>query len=91
METTPTNKPDFWFPAKTYGWGWGIPCTWQGWAVFIGYIVGITLTAFLANPVDHPVLYYITCGVLTLVLIAICWLKGEKAAWRWGKNDTPKD
>jgi hypothetical protein len=21
----------YWFPAKRYGWGWGIPSTWQGW------------------------------------------------------------
>jgi hypothetical protein len=23
----------YWFPAKRYGWGWGLPVTWQGWAV----------------------------------------------------------
>jgi hypothetical protein len=21
---------DFWFPAKRYGWGWGLPVKWQG-------------------------------------------------------------
>jgi hypothetical protein len=24
----------YWFPAKRYGWGWGIPSSWQGWLVF---------------------------------------------------------
>ena len=23
----------YWFPAKRYGWGWGVPNTWQGWVV----------------------------------------------------------
>jgi hypothetical protein len=23
----------YWFPAKRYGWGWGLPVTWQGWLV----------------------------------------------------------
>src|SRR6266702_3273794 len=23
----------YWFPAKRYGYGWGIPTTWQGWLV----------------------------------------------------------
>ena len=23
----------YWFPAKRYGWGWGMPNTWQGWLV----------------------------------------------------------
>jgi hypothetical protein len=27
------DKPRYWFPAKTYGWGWGIPSTWEGWVV----------------------------------------------------------
>jgi len=32
------NK-DTWFPAMKYGVGWGLPITWQGWAVFSSYIV----------------------------------------------------
>jgi hypothetical protein len=28
------QDPEYWFPAKRYGWGWGIPVTWQGWVVF---------------------------------------------------------
>jgi len=27
------QEQNYWFPAKRYGWGWGIPVTWQGWAV----------------------------------------------------------
>ena len=30
-------KPGFWFPVKRYGWGWGLPVRWQGWAVFVLY------------------------------------------------------
>jgi hypothetical protein len=26
-----------WFPAKRYGWGWGLPSAWQGWVVLISY------------------------------------------------------
>ncbi|WP_269146578.1 hypothetical protein [Xanthomonas oryzae] len=28
------DKKDYWFPAKTYGWGWGLPTVWQGWLVY---------------------------------------------------------
>jgi len=24
------TERDYWFPAKRYGWGWGIPNRWQG-------------------------------------------------------------
>ena len=27
----------YWFPAKRYGYGWGLPGTWQGWLVFGAY------------------------------------------------------
>ncbi len=27
------SRQPYWFPAKTYGWGWGLPVTWQGWVV----------------------------------------------------------
>lgn len=29
----------YWFPAKTFGWGWGLPRTWQGWVVFLVYLL----------------------------------------------------
>ena len=35
------TERDYWFPAKRYGWGWGIPNRWQGWlvlAVFAGLL-----------------------------------------------------
>lgn len=28
-----SNGKKIWFPAKRYGWGWGLPVTWQGWVV----------------------------------------------------------
>ena len=24
------NPPRYWFPVKRYGWGWGLPGTWEG-------------------------------------------------------------
>jgi hypothetical protein len=27
----------YWFPAKRYGWGWGIPCSWRGWLVLAAF------------------------------------------------------
>ncbi len=31
------SKSGFWFPAKRYGWGWGLPVAWQGWLVLIAF------------------------------------------------------
>lgn len=76
---------DYWFPARTYGWGWGLPTAWQGWLV---YGIGAALLVagpFLLPPRAHPVLFQVYVWAVVLALVAICWLKGEPPRWRWGK------
>lgn len=76
--------PPYWFPTKRYGWGWGLPSCWQGWVVLIGYFV-LTLTAALIFPPhDRLTAFLVSVHTLTLLLIVICWIKGEPPRWRWG-------
>lgn len=77
---------DFWFPAKRYGWGWGLPTCWQGWLVLIGYfaLLGATILAF--GPQRHMAEFVVVVTLLSLALIGICWLKGEPPRWRWGDD-----
>ena len=80
------NATRYWFPAKRYGWGWGFPITWEGWltlAVFFGLVVaGI----FIFPPKEALVAYLLYLTVLSLLLIAIAWFKGEPPRWRWGND-----
>lgn len=78
------GKPRYWFPAKHYGWGWGIPATWQGWAVFFGFIAAAVALGILVAPRSLS-LYFVSLAVVTGVLIAICYAKGEPPRWRWGE------
>jgi hypothetical protein len=87
--TPPPNHP--WFRAKTYGWGW-TPITWEGWAVQLGHVAAcIGWVAYLLKDGDMPfdarraILDLLPIVALTAVLIVICWLKGERPRWRWGK------
>ena len=81
------DQPTFWFPAKRYGWGWGLPVRWQGWVVLIGYL-GLVFAGvyyFKARQASLSFLLYVV--VLTVVLIAIMVLKGERPLrWRWGRK-----
>ncbi len=79
----PTGKK-VWFPAKKYGWGWGLPNCWQGWLVFTGYLVLLCAGAFLLSKQPWLLLGY--AAALSFVLIIICYLKGERPRWRWGKE-----
>jgi hypothetical protein len=81
------NNKEIWFPAMKYGVGWGLPITWQGWAVLIGYMLlmilgGILLTSSTIGIVIFPI-YAIS---LSVFLGFICWKKGEKPEFRWGNN-----
>lgn len=83
-------QPDnIWFPAKRYGWGWGPPIRWQGWAVIGGWLAvfGAAILLLIKSSLE-PVLVAALLLVFSLlwsgVLIAICWAKGETPRWRWG-------
>ena len=84
------DKKKIWFPGKKYGFGWGLPVTWQGWVVFLAYML-LVIVGSLAFKNYHlsRAMFSLYIIMLTIILILICWKKGEKAAWRWGK--TKKD
>lgn len=73
-----------WFPAKTCGWGWGFPCAWQGWVVMLAYIGAITGISLIVDPERQLWIWLGWIVGLTLLLLLVCWWKGEKPSWRWG-------
>ena len=79
-------EPRYWFPAKHYGWGWGLPIAWQGWLVLVAFIGLLALGAVLVPPHRNLPAFLAWTGMLTLLLMACCWLKGEPPKWRWGQR-----
>jgi hypothetical protein len=76
--------PRYWFRAKTYGWGWGLPLRWQGWAVLVVFVVLLVLGRVLFPPGAKSVLYALYVAGLSAAVVGICYLKGEPPKWRWG-------
>ena len=81
-----------WFRAMRYGWGW-VPATWQGWLTLIIYIAGMVKLYFFFDGALHelvnPLAFFIPAAfALTGILIAICYVTGEKPRWRWGDKDS---
>ena len=74
----------YWFPAKRYGWGWGFPIAWQGWAVLVGFIVLLVLAPWIFPPKEERSAFFVYVGGLIAVLLVICYAKGEPPKWRWG-------
>jgi len=69
-----------WFAAKRYGYGAGLPISWQGWLLTIGFValsVGVSLV--LAK---QPVAIVAALIPLTLGFTLIC-ARTTKGGWRW--------
>ncbi|MEM1210435.1 MAG: hypothetical protein AAF586_10460 [Planctomycetota bacterium] len=82
-------KPEhaYWFPARRYGWGWGAPATWQGWAVLLGHavlLVGGAAVYFLLPAGWATAAFASWALVLTIGVVGVCLWKGEPPRWRWG-------
>ncbi len=83
----PQERPSYWFPRRRYGWGWGLPYCWQGWAVFLVY--ALVLWACDSHLRSLPTLHVAAPLAATGVLIWICYRKGEPPQWRCGQDDPP--
>lgn len=76
-----------WFKKKKYGWGW-TPATKEGWLATVGYIFGVSIYPLLGsqNIVSYSKeRFYLFVFVLSISFIGLCYWKGEKASWNWGK------
>lgn len=79
-----------WFKAKNYGWGW-TPITWQGWLIILFWII-INVFSFVNTDItahsgsDTLIIFSPVFIISTIVLIFICYKKGEKPRWRWGED-----
>jgi hypothetical protein len=79
-----THDKDAWFPAKRYGWGWGLPVKWQGWAALLVY-AGAMVVAPLRYPPKQDLTSFLVVVILaTAAFVLLCWWKGESPRWRWG-------
>jgi hypothetical protein len=86
LDFAPPPPPPYWFPAKRYGWGWGFPATWQGWVVFAVWLLGVIVGASLIAPRSLPAYFAFMAGMV-VVIVAVCYWKGEPPRWRWGDRD----
>jgi hypothetical protein len=82
-----TDSTRYWFPAKRYGWGWSLPTTWQGWLVLAA--VGAAEIALAAHLMPRePMMISLGSVAVVLLLLVICYVKGEPPSWRWGDRNS---
>jgi hypothetical protein len=69
-----------WFARKRYGYGAGLPISWQGWALTIGYVLLMIGVAIALN--KRPLLLVAADIPPTVAFITIC-ARTTKGGWRW--------
>lgn len=78
------GKP--WFNPKRYGYGAGLPCSWEGWLLMAGYLAIILGGPYLLIDADWRLKGGIM-AVATIALIVICAAKTRGGwRWRWGQD-----
>lgn len=75
-----------WFAPKRYGYGSGLPISWQGWILTAGYVaVAIALSVHFK---DQPLQLAAALVPLTVALMVICARTTRGGwRWRWGNDD----
>jgi hypothetical protein len=69
-------KDNYWFRAKRYGLGWGLPCSWQGWVFFLIWVAVLGIGAVELIPA-RPFVFTLFLAGMTVILVFACYIKGE--------------
>ena len=79
MDPTPHRKtqPEYWFPAKKKGWGWGPPTIWQGWLALLAFAALVLVGAVALLPSWGSLVFVAYAVLLCAALMLVCWVKGE--------------
>jgi hypothetical protein len=77
-----------WFAEKRYGYGAGLPISWQGWLVTLTYIAIVAVIAFLFG--DKPLVLLALVIPLSAALMVIT-SKTTRGGWRWRWGEEPRD
>lgn len=79
------GKP--WFHPKDYGYGAGLPCSWQGWVLLAGYMALMIGVSLWLMP-QRPGLAAGLMAVATVLLVIVCAAKTRGGwRWRWGQHE----
>jgi len=76
----------YWFAPKRYGMGPGLPISWKGWALVIGFVA---ITAALAFALKlRPIQFVAALVPLTIAFLVIAGRTTRGGwRWRWGEDD----
>jgi hypothetical protein len=73
-----------WFAPKRYGYGSGLPISWQGWAITLAFLASALAAAYFFA--TRPLVLFAILVPLSAVLIVIT-ARTTRGGWRWRWGD----
>ena len=78
------GKP--WFRVKRYGFGAGVPCSWEVWAL-VAVFLAIVIVSGVVLMDRNPMLHFGVVLASTAIVIVVSWRKSDGPwKWRWGQD-----
>ena len=75
-----------WFAQKRFGYGAGLPISWQGWALLAGFLgISWAVSVLFRNRVLITLAIMVPVATVFLVVVAKTTRGGWR--WRWGEDD----
>ena len=75
-----------WFAPKRYGYGAGLPISWQGWAVLICFLLFAFAVSVVFRSKPVVTIALMVPAVATFLVIVARTTRGGWR-WRWGEDD----
>lgn len=75
-----------WFAPKRFGYGAGVPISWQGWAMTAAFVVVIVVLALLLRGEPFKLIAAIAPFLVAFLVICARTTRGGWR-WRWGNED----
>jgi hypothetical protein len=80
------EKPrKYWFEPKTFGYGAGLPISWEGWAALALYTVVATAAALTLRPMLMVPVVLVATAILGVVAA-----RRTRGGWKW-RNGSERD
>lgn len=74
-----SDGPD-WFAPKRYGYGAGLPISWQGWVLTLAFLLATSLLAVALG--RRPMQLMAAIIPVSAAFIVIC-VRTTRGGWRW--------
>lgn len=74
-----------WFAPRRYGYGTGLPISWQGWALTLGYSSIVLALALTIGRSDPP--QFIAVIILPTIAFLVICARTTRGGWRWRWGD----